>query len=170
MKCFIYLTSVLFVLIACDGNSQEVTAIPAKPEARESSQKVQKDSEANSKTPVTVTQNTTANNALAEKKTSVNNDISALLNTAKVIIESLKRRHFNTLSTLVDPEEGLTFSPYVNDKLSLTKIDHANVASLLETDKTYIGGRYDGSGAPIELTAEKYIARFVYDIDYQSLT
>jgi len=83
------------------------------------------------------------------------------------VLTAFKNKDMQELSRYVHPEKGVRFSPYTyveTDKDVV--ISREDIITLLDGNKVYNWGFYDGSGDPIELTPEKYIERFVYDRDF----
>lgn len=91
----------------------------------------------------------------------------AALSAAKDIVEALRDRDLKRLSSWIDPEQGLRFSPYA----AMTESDQIfkpdSLPSFKSTDKVN-WGTADGSGEPIELTFRDYYDKFVYDKDFDS--
>ena len=89
-----------------------------------------------------------------------------LLNLSEDILNLLKTKNYQQLSQYIHPVEGLRFSPYgYIDTLSGLKFTSSGFAAL-DTSKKLLWGHYDGSGAPIRLSLNKYFDKFVYDADF----
>ena len=90
-----------------------------------------------------------------------------LLRAAFTAVSALRTQNYAALSALVSPEKGLLFTPYatVEPKVNLC-FTPEQVASFPSNGETYVWGMADGSGFPLEMTVEEYMARFVYDADF----
>ena len=88
-----------------------------------------------------------------------------LVDAAYEILESIKDRDFISLSQVIHPEKGITFTPYsyIMDDQCFSADEIHRIAA---NNASYDWGQYDGSGEPILLTFEEYIARFVYNANY----
>lgn len=83
------------------------------------------------------------------------------------IVNLIKDKDFNKLADYVHPTKGLRFSPYDNIDVETSKVFTADeLKNLINDDKIYLWGHYDGSGEPIELSFQDYYERFIYDADY----
>ena len=118
---------------------------------------------------------TTPSTALLSPYTTVSSvdpDSNApLLDAGNAVLAALKKDDIQTLSTLVDPERGVTFTPYstVNFDSDLT-FTPAQVQALSKDKNLYTWGFEDGRGNPIKMTMEQYFARYVYNTDYTQAT
>lgn len=82
-------------------------------------------------------------------------------------LEALKNRDMDSLSSVIHPDKNLRFSPYTYvDSASDLVFTAEEIKTLLNSDKVYKWGKYDGSGEDIELTFKDYISEFVYDKDF----
>ena len=82
------------------------------------------------------------------------------------IINSIKDKDFNKLSTFVHPSKGLRFSPYDYIDTETSKVFTVEeVKGLGDDEQVYLWGHYDGTGDPIELNFNEYYERFIYDAD-----
>lgn len=106
---------------------------------------------------------------IKRKKASSQVDTQTLLAAARNVAAALKEKRIEKLNLLIDPVEGLTFSPYSGAPLFFTKFDREMLSESMASKKKYIWGRYNGSGDTIELSMNEYIDRFVFDINYFSL-
>lgn len=77
------------------------------------------------------------------------------------IITALDERDMDTVAEYVDPEKGLTFSPYVYVTDDAVRFDKEDVPSMLDSDEAFVWGDYDGKGDPIELTPADYFDEFI---------
>jgi hypothetical protein len=85
---------------------------------------------------------------------------------ARTAVVALRAKDMAAFATLVDPREGVRFSPYSYVDASDVRLTAVELTTAL-TDKTVRHwGSFDGSGAPIDLTFAKYYARFVFDVDF----
>ena len=83
------------------------------------------------------------------------------------IINSIKDKDFNKLSTFVHPSKGLRFSPYDYIDTETSKVFTVEeVKGLVDDEQVYLWGHYDGTGDPIELNFNEYYERFIYDADF----
>lgn len=83
------------------------------------------------------------------------------------VLTAFRDKDMQTLSQYVHPDKGVRFSPYTYVELERdVVISKEEIKTLLESDKVYTWGLYDGSGEPIELTFSEYLSRFVYDRDF----
>ncbi|MBB6669913.1 hypothetical protein [Cohnella nanjingensis] len=80
--------------------------------------------------------------------------------------EALRDRDLKRLSSRIDPELGLRFSPYAHMDDKQDQVFAASeLPSFKSTDKL-AWGTLDGSGEAIKLTFRDYFERFVYDQDF----
>lgn len=87
---------------------------------------------------------------------------------AAEIAEMLRNRDLDRLKDVIDPETGLTFSPYAYiDTETALRFGPEELPDFQDTKKR-IWGAYDGTGDPIELTFREYFEKFVYDQDFAS--
>lgn len=82
-------------------------------------------------------------------------------------LKLIKEKDMEKLALYVHPDKGLRFSPYAyidteNDQV----FTRDEVANLLEDEKEYEWGKYDGKGNPIKLTFKNYYDEFVYNKDF----
>lgn len=93
-----------------------------------------------------------------KEQISLQKDIKKL---SKTIIKALNEYDMETIALYVNKEKGLLFSPYVYVTEEAVKFEQAELTTLLEDDKTYIWGDYDGKGTPIELTPKHFFDEFM---------
>lgn len=80
------------------------------------------------------------------------------------VILAIKNKDMDKLSTFINPDKGVRFSPYSHVNIDTDLIFTADQIKNISKDKTkYTWGTYDGSGLSIELTFEDYFKKFVYD-------
>ena len=86
---------------------------------------------------------------------------------AREVLQALKGKDMNRLSSFVHPRKGVRFSPYnyVEAESDLV-FSRKQVKGLLASRKRYLWGAFDGSGDPIRLTFRAYHKRFIYDVDF----
>lgn len=90
---------------------------------------------------------------------------------AKQLVLSLQNKEWDTLAAVVHPEFGLVFSPYPTVNLSTARCFTGSQIKTFQRDRElYIWGVYDGTGEPIELNVNDYLARFVSDAEFLSGT
>lgn len=83
------------------------------------------------------------------------------------IMDSIKSKDMNRLSSYISPTLKLRFSPYDHIDIENSKVFTLEEVKDLENDtKVYLWGNYDGSGEPIELSFDDYYKRFIYDEDF----
>ena len=94
-------------------------------------------------------------------------DNTRLAERAGQVLEALKGEDFSALSTMISPQNGLTFTPYstVDPERDLC-LTARQVAGLGADDTVYVWGLQDGSGEPIKLTGREYFAQYVFNADY----
>ncbi len=124
-------------------------------------------------TPVTAvaTQSVAVQTDVEDPTTLNSRDNVPLLEAASAVVLALKEEDFNALSQWVDPQRGLTFTPYSSVNFDLDLNFTASQIAGMATDTTvYNWGIYDGSGAPLTLSFADYYKSFVYDADYAQAT
>lgn len=90
-----------------------------------------------------------------------------LLEVSTQVLLALEEGEYATLSALVHPEKGVTFTPYSTVQPDVDLCFTSAQIALAETDSTpYVWGVEDGTGFPIELTMMDYIQKFVYNTDF----
>lgn len=114
---------------------------------------------------------TTPSTALLSPYTTVSSvdpDSNApLLDAGNAVLAALKKDDIQTLSTLVDPERGVTFTPYstVDPHSDLTfSPDQLTQAGANGT--RYVWGYTQGKGDPITMTLPEYLDNYVFNADY----
>lgn len=92
---------------------------------------------------------------------------SSFLDRANNVLLAVKNKDMTKLASFVHPDKGIRFSPYayvdVKKDIHFTAVQ---VSNLINDNKKYIWGSYDGTGDPIELTFEEYYNKFIYNKDY----
>jgi hypothetical protein len=89
-----------------------------------------------------------------------------VLNRAYEVINAIKDKDMVSLSSYVQPEMGLRFSPYAFVKETDQVFSPENVSSLMADNTIYTWGVNDGSGEPIDLSFPDYYTKFVYDVEF----
>ena len=90
-----------------------------------------------------------------------------LLDAGNAVLAALKRDDIQALSALVDPERGVTFTPYstVDPHSDLTfSPDQLSQAGANGT--RYVWGYTQGKGDAITMTLPEYLDAYVFNIDY----
>ena len=121
---------------------------------------------ASTTTPVETT--STPEVSLAEEVIAIDRtDNALLLEAANQVLVALKYDDFTTLSTLVHPEKGVTFTPYSTVQPDIDLCFTPGQIAKADSDTTaYVWGVTDGSGLPIESTIVDYIDQYVYNADF----
>lgn len=94
-------------------------------------------------------------------------DNGPLLEAGDMVLEALKAGDTAALAALVDPDLGVTFTPYstVDHGHDLTFLpDQLSQAGASET--RYVWGYTQGKGDSISLTLPEYMDRYVFNTDY----
>jgi len=78
------------------------------------------------------------------------------------VLEYIRDDDFVALSSVVHPDNGVIFSPCATVNLTTDRhFSSEQIASLGSNTNVYVWGVFNGSGEPITLTPEEYIARFI---------
>lgn len=94
-------------------------------------------------------------------------DNALLLEAANQVLVALKYDDFSTLSTLVHPDKGVTFTPYSTVQPDVDLCFTPSQIAKADSDTTaYVWGVTDGSGFPIESTITDYIHQYVFNADF----
>lgn len=92
---------------------------------------------------------------------------SSLLPVALDVVNALKHKDMNAISSYIHSTAGVRFSPYGHiDVQHDLQFSTSQLPSLWFSTEVYQWGVYDGSGDPIQLTFQDYFDRFVYDVDF----
>ncbi|MCD8141924.1 MAG: hypothetical protein LUD83_01375 [Clostridiales bacterium] len=87
--------------------------------------------------------------------------------TAIKAVRAISEQDFETLSTFVDPEEGVTFTPYSTvDPTSNLTFSADDLADAGEDETAYVWGLSSSDSSPIKLTIPEYFDSYVWDADY----
>ncbi|MFB9274660.1 hypothetical protein [Cohnella cellulosilytica] len=78
----------------------------------------------------------------------------------------LRERDLGSLVTLIDPEQGLRFSPYPFVNVDTDLSFKPDAFPTFKDENKLKWGEADGSGEPIELTFRDYYEQFVYTKDF----
>lgn len=122
--------------------------------------------------PTTVTTTTSVATQTEDEETALNTrDNIPLLDATAQVLLALKEEDYTTLSTLVHPDYGVTFTPYssVDFDVDLT-LTPQQIKAAADDTTLYKWGFADGSGASISLTIADYFSTYVYDADYAQAT
>ena len=97
-------------------------------------------------------------------------DLSAngpLLEAGDAVLQALEAGDIDALAALVDPERGVTFTPYstVDPHSDLTFLPD-QLAQAGASGSTYIWGTTQGKGDAISLTLTQYLKTYVFNTDY----
>ncbi|MFC4303541.1 hypothetical protein [Cohnella boryungensis] len=95
-----------------------------------------------------------------------NDQQSTLKELARETIGYLRERDLASLVTLVDPEQGLRFSPYSHVNTDSDLVFKPDDFPTFKDKEKRIWGTADGSGEPIELSFRDYYEKFVYNKDF----
>lgn len=92
-----------------------------------------------------------------------------VLHTALDVVAALQAKDMDHVAVYVHPEKGVRFSPYghVNTDSDIV-FQKKEFPSLMENNRIYHFGTFDGSGQPIDMTFRDYFQKFVYDVDFAS--
>ncbi|MEA4934831.1 MAG: hypothetical protein VB071_14800 [Lawsonibacter sp.] len=94
-------------------------------------------------------------------------DNLSLLNAACYVVQALKNEDYEAVASVVDPEKGVTFTPYSTVDLTSDKTFTRNQIKNLSQDNTvYTWGLTDGRGSLINMTMGQYFATYVWNTDY----
>lgn len=92
---------------------------------------------------------------------------SNLIIFAMNVLDSIKTKDMNELSTYVHPTDGVRFTPYEYVDMQNDKVFTASEVLGLNSDThIYTWGVYDGIGDPIDLDFNGYYDEFIYDVDF----
>ena len=109
---------------------------------------------------------TTITDSTSKINTSELNTTLIALN--KEILNSIKKKDYQSLSNHIHPILGLRFTPYATVNLNNDVVVKPNelVKMMKDSDTHLFWGSYDGTGDPIDLITKDYFAQFVYDVDF----
>ncbi|HCB51128.1 TPA: hypothetical protein DEP21_00880 [Patescibacteria group bacterium] len=97
-------------------------------------------------------------------------DLSNFENTTEHTLLAIKNKDMKILETIAG-NNGIRFSPYAyidTDKNIILAKD--GLQDALSGNIQYVRGNQDGSGEPIIMTFTDYLDKFVYDVDFISLS
>ena len=90
-----------------------------------------------------------------------------LLEAGNAVLDALKRSDIQTLSALVDPERGVTFTPYSTvDPHSDLTFSPDQLSQAWANGARYIWGHTQGKGDAITMTLPEYLQSYVFNADY----
>ena len=105
---------------------------------------------------------------LASPEVSTNQE-NSIISHSNSVLEAIQNKDYKKLSTYIDPQQGVVFSPYSYVDKSVLKNNHFTKQSIItfgESNTKKVWGYADGSGDPINLTMGQYIDKFVYDNNF----
>jgi uncharacterized protein YceK len=80
---------------------------------------------------------------------------------------ALKNKNMGYLSTLAHPEKGIRFSPYATiDTENDVVLTSEEIKNIRANSRSFVWGRYDGTGEEIKKPFMEYFDEFVYDRDF----
>lgn len=80
---------------------------------------------------------------------------------------ALKNKNMGYLSTLAHPEKGIRFSPYATiDPENDVVLTAEEIKNIRADSRSFVWGRYDGTGEEIKMPFMEYMDEFVYDRDF----
>ncbi len=82
------------------------------------------------------------------------------------VLYACQRQDYATLSELVHPDKGVTFTPYSTVSEANLTFTAASLRQAAQDGTVYIWGVVDGSNLPIQLTIFSYFDRYVCDRNY----
>lgn len=89
-----------------------------------------------------------------------------LQETGEKVIRALAEKDLGAVAEYVHPEMGVRFSPYAYVRQEHQVFTIGELSKLEGAGETFLWGRYDGTGDPIELTFDEYYDEFVYSADF----
>ena len=92
---------------------------------------------------------------------------AAMQSRAAEVLDALAAHDMIRLAALVDPREGVRFSPYAHVSASDVVLDREQVARLWSDTTRRVWGTADGSGEPLRLSFPEYYRRFVFNADFR---
>ncbi|MCD8147004.1 MAG: hypothetical protein LUD84_07000 [Clostridiales bacterium] len=96
-----------------------------------------------------------------------NGSSTALLTAAADTLDALNSRDVSALSSLADPDEGVTFTPYSTVDFSTDVTLTAKDLKKAESESTsYVWGVTLGDGEPMKMTVTEFLSEFLWDADY----
>lgn len=87
---------------------------------------------------------------------------------ANKLIKLIANDDIAALTEFIEPNQGLTFSPYVYVEEIAVVLSADQLVKAWEVNRSYKWGYYDGSGEPISLKIKDYFKEFVYDNTYEN--
>jgi hypothetical protein len=87
----------------------------------------------------------------------------------RTVVTLLAHADYAALGAHTCAPGGLAFAPYARnlEVLAPVRLTADEVQQFAQSQSKRVWGRYDGTGAPIELTPMAYHAEFIYDVDYR---
>lgn len=91
----------------------------------------------------------------------------SLVVSAYRVLESIRDQDFAALSSYVDPEEGVTVTPFSTVSFSNdVRLSAQEIGGAAGGDTDYIWGVTPSEGEPIRLTIPEFFSSFLWDADY----
>ncbi len=85
-------------------------------------------------------------------------------------MRAISEQDFEALAAFVDPEEGVTFTPYSTvDPASNLTFSAEVLSNAGEDETTYVWGLSSSDSSPIKLTIPEYFDSYVWDADYRGV-
>ncbi len=82
-------------------------------------------------------------------------------------MRAIAEQDFEALASFVDPEEGVTFTPYSTvDPTSNLTFSADNLAAAGEDDTSYVWGLSSSDSSPIKMTVPEYFDSYVWNANY----
>ncbi|WP_102347700.1 hypothetical protein [Bacillus sp. Marseille-P3661] len=85
---------------------------------------------------------------------------------AQTVVSLIADKDFHSLSSMINPEKGVLFSPYVYIEKDAIVFPPKDIKTFFENSSVYTWGTFDGSGEPITLTPSDYYEKFIYEKPY----
>jgi len=87
--------------------------------------------------------------------------------TAKILINAISNKNFQTISEFVHPVKGVRFTPYTHVSADKDVVfEQEKMKIFLDDEALYQWGYYDGKGDEISLTPSQYYEKFIYTADF----
>lgn len=160
-------TILLFVLLLTACGAKTPAAVPPMPPSATPDQSGQPTAYPEPQKPATQAAEPTAYPEMAATATPETPEV-IVRGLADQAVLALKDKNMQALSMLVNPANGVRFSPYSFVREEDLFFGAAEVAMLMDSPSKYLWGTFDGSGEAINMTFADYYARFLYDVDFAS--
>lgn len=111
-------------------------------------------------------ENTAADTPALIKETDVFSQQDSITATGREVLTFLKSKNYPKLVKYFS-SEGVLFSPYAYiDKVNSKILTPDDFLTAINKKQTFVWGRFDGTGYPINLTVMDYLEKFVYMADF----